>query len=303
MDRLTVNSVCTVYMHNVYTCTVYMYNVYTCTVYMHNVYTCTDTEMPAYSLIPPTPDSSGHHGNKPLLVSRKTTAVATMATSAGGQRSEVARQISYLLSPSSPLVGENLKVSAPPREPHLTALPPPHRPLTTSPPSHHLTALSPPHCPLTGCAGAAGSCGLWRSVCCPAETADVSTSCSRQTTSLQVPTLLACSEPTHTASLPALPILCSILPVALGNTFFGSACREWQDHLALGLHGNGGGRCRGDKKGRNHDVGWKDNFFESQWGERSAMTTLAPPQDNRMLLQCHALYVTHAVTCPVLCAD
>ena len=115
----------------------------------YNVYTCTDTEMPAYSLIPPTPDSSGHHGNKPLLVSRKTTAVATMATSAGGQRSEVARQISYLLSPSSPLVGENLKVSAPPREPHLTALSPPHRPLTTSPPSHHLTALSPPHRPLT----------------------------------------------------------------------------------------------------------------------------------------------------------
>ena len=84
--------------------------------------------MPAYSLIPPTPDSSGHHGNKPLLSSRKTTAVATMATSAGGQRSEVARQISYLLSPSSPLVGENLKVSAPSERatnhlsPHLTVL-------------------------------------------------------------------------------------------------------------------------------------------------------------------------------------
>ena len=63
--------------------------------YRYNVYTCTDTEMPAYSLVPPTPDSSGHHGNRPLLSSRKTTAVATMVTSAGGQRSEVARQISY----------------------------------------------------------------------------------------------------------------------------------------------------------------------------------------------------------------
>ena len=243
---------------------IYMY------MYRYNVYTCTDTEMPAYSLIPPTPDSSGHHGNKPLLSSRKTTAVATMATSAGGQRSEVARQISYLLSPSSPLVGENLKVSAPSER-------------ATNHLSPHLTVLSLAAQVLLGAvAFGALSAGQRQQLMSLLPAVD------RQHPSKCPHCLHVLSPHTLHHCLLSL-ILCSILPVALGNTFFGSACREWQDHLALGLHGNGGGRCRGDKKGRNHDIGWKDNFFESQWGERSAMTTLAPPHNNRMLL--HALYV------------
>ncbi|CAI8043400.1 hypothetical protein GBAR_LOCUS24074 [Geodia barretti] len=61
---------------------------------------------------------------------------------------------------------------------------------------------------------------------------------------------------------------CSRLqPVALNNSFFGSACREWQDQLALGLHGNSTGGRRGDKKPRNCGD-WKDKYFESEWGQR-----------------------------------
>ena len=58
-------------------------------------------------------------------------------------------------------------------------------------------------------------------------------------------------------------------PVALSNSFFGSACREWQDQLALGLHGNitACGR-RGDKRPRNCSD-WKDKYYELEWGERS----------------------------------
>lgn len=61
-----------------------------------------------------------------------------------------------------------------------------------------------------------------------------------------------------------------VQPVALSNSFFGSACREWQDHLSLGLHSNTGGRGpRVEKKPRIHDnASWKDKFFESDWGER-----------------------------------
>ena len=60
-----------------------------------------------------------------------------------------------------------------------------------------------------------------------------------------------------------------VQPVALSNSFFGSACREWQDHLSLGLHVSSGAR-RGDKKTRHSDtVRWKDKFFESTWGQRS----------------------------------
>ena len=65
-----------------------------------------------------------------------------------------------------------------------------------------------------------------------------------------------------------------IQPVALSNSFFGSSCREWQDHLILGLHGNIGGRSsRAEKKSRNYDnLSWKERFFESHWGERSEQT-------------------------------
>ena len=67
------------------------------------------------------------------------------------------------------------------------------------------------------------------------------------------------------------PLSGRLQPVALSNSFFGSACREWQDQLALSLHGNTAGR-RGEKKNRN--VSWKNSFFESEWGERSGSSDL-----------------------------
>lgn len=50
------------------------------------------------------------HGGKS---SRKPSCAVAIATNAAGRRSEIARQISHLLSASSPLVGENLKVARP----------------------------------------------------------------------------------------------------------------------------------------------------------------------------------------------
>ena len=75
-----------------------------------------DTALPPpSSLLPPPPHTdfpslSCHHGNKSQLTSRKPVSMATTA----GRKSDIARQISHLLSASSPLVGENLKVSLPP---------------------------------------------------------------------------------------------------------------------------------------------------------------------------------------------
>ena len=60
---------------------------------------------------------------------------------------------------------------------------------------------------------------------------------------------------TAPATVTSLCLPSRIQPLALSNAFFGSACREWQDHLALGLHGNTGGRgSRGEKKPRINDT-------------------------------------------------
>lgn len=56
------------------------------------------------------PSSCYHHTGKTSLSSRKTSSSVAITA---GRRSEIARQISHLLSPSSPLVGENLKVTPP----------------------------------------------------------------------------------------------------------------------------------------------------------------------------------------------
>lgn len=69
--------------------------------------------------------------------------------------------------------------------------------------------------------------------------------------------------------LPSVDQTCSntLQPISLSNSFYGSACREWQDQLALGLHGNSSGR-RNEKKNKTISS-WKDSFFESEWGQRS----------------------------------
>lgn len=57
--------------------------------------------------------SSCYHSDKSSLSSRKTASTVAITTNAAGRRSEIARQFSHLLSSSSPLVGENLKVTPP----------------------------------------------------------------------------------------------------------------------------------------------------------------------------------------------
>lgn len=60
----------------------------------------------------------------------------------------------------------------------------------------------------------------------------------------------------------------SVSKVALSNAFFSSACREWQDQLAMGLLSSGRGKQEERRKSIRNDNSWKERFYEGHWGTR-----------------------------------